>query len=105
MFRPLRGLLRAAVAQGSVPHLGRVATASARINQRYLPKPRFDELERAVELTGAAGLQIAHSGTVAGLMFDAHAEDLEPRLEAGERRLAELGFGATWRFTTGAVEP
>ena len=104
MFRPLLGLLRAAVANRSVAYLGRVATASARINQRHLPKPRFDELERIVESSGAAGIQIAHSGTVAGLMFDADADDLEPRLDAAARRLAELDFGTTWRFTTGVME-
>lgn len=103
MFKPLLGLLRSAVAQQSVTNLGRVATASARINQRHLPKPHFDELERLIESTGAAGLQVAHSGTVAGLMFDPYLDDVEARLGAAARRLEELGFPASWRFTTGAI--
>lgn len=103
MFKPLLGLLRAAVAVQSACYLGRVATASARINQRHLPKPRFDELERVAEATGAVGIQVAHSGTVAGLLFDPAVDDLEPRLEAADRALAELGFAPSWRFTAGAA--
>src|SRR5437763_1915013 len=41
-FGVLRAALRRAVAKSDVALLGRVATASARINQRYLPKPHLE---------------------------------------------------------------
>lgn len=45
LFRALRGLLRCAVERQDPWLLGRVATASARIGQRHLPKPRFERAQ------------------------------------------------------------
>ena len=42
---------------------------------------------------GGAGLQIAHSGTVAGLIFDAHQPGID--LDGCARRIKELGFTVT----------
>ncbi len=86
-FGVLRAALRRAVALGDAALLGRVATASARINERYLPKPHLDRLLRACLRHGGCGVQVAHSGTVAGLLFDALAPDAEQRLR---RCAAEL---------------
>jgi uncharacterized protein involved in propanediol utilization len=69
-FKALRGALRRAIATEDSTLLGRVATASARINQRFLPKGRLEPLIGLCERLGGCGVQIAHSGTVAGLMFD-----------------------------------
>jgi len=90
-FGVLRAALRRAVALADPALLGRVATASARINQRYLPKPHLDHLLRACQRHGGCGIQVAHSGTVAGLLFDALAPDAERRLH---RCAAELERGA-----------
>lgn len=86
-FGVLRAALRRAVALGDTALLGRVATASARINERYLPKPHLDHLLRTCLRHGGCGVQVAHSGTVAGLIFDALAPDAERRLR---RCAAEL---------------
>jgi uncharacterized protein involved in propanediol utilization len=69
-FGVVRAALRRAVALGDVALLGKVATASTRINERYLPKPRLAELMALLRAHGGCGLQVAHSGTVAGLIFD-----------------------------------
>ena len=69
-FQALRGALRRAIATEDVTLLGKVATASARINQRYLPKPWFEDLLDLCRSQGGCGVQVAHSGTVAGLIFD-----------------------------------
>ena len=71
IFGVLRSGLRRAVATADVALLGRVATASARINQRFLPKPELEDLLELGQRHGAAGIQVAHSGTVAGLLFAA----------------------------------
>ncbi|WP_225101365.1 GHMP kinase [Streptomyces sp. CoH27] len=98
-FRPLLGMARRAVRTGDVALLGRVATASARLNQRHLPVPGLDELLCVAEEVGAAGLQVAHSGDVAGLLFDPHRPDAEARTDKARSRLAALGIEDTWHFT------
>jgi uncharacterized protein involved in propanediol utilization len=101
MFRLLLGLLRAAVCHGRVDYLGLVASASARVNQRYLPKPHFDVLDRMPERVGAVGLQVAHSGTIAGLLFDPRNPELETQTVEAARLLTELGIHNTWHFRAG----
>lgn len=89
-FQVLRAGLRRAVATGDVALLGRVATASARINQRFLHKPHLDALLDLCRRLGGCGVQVAHSGTVAGLIFDAGRPGLEravPDCIAGIERL------------------
>jgi len=98
-FRPLVGLLRRAIHDQDARLLGQVASASARINQRYLAKPRFDAIERLVEESGAVGLQVAHSGSVLGFLFDALAHDKDGQIELAHARLGELGFPWIWHFT------
>ena len=92
-FQVLRGALRRAIALEDVALLGKVATASARINQRYLPKPGLEALIELGLRHGAVGLQIAHSGTVAGLIFDPR----QPRatLDGCVLRIEQLGFEVT----------
>ncbi len=69
-FRLLRAEIRAAVSAGDVARLGRVATASALISQRFLPKPTLEFLLDVCKRCGGCGVQVAHSGTVAGVIFD-----------------------------------
>jgi uncharacterized protein involved in propanediol utilization len=95
-FEVLRAMMRRAIATQSAALIGKVSSASARINQNYLPKPHFDRLERMVEEVGALGLQVAHSGTIAGLIFDPHDAIARERLSLARVRLAELGFSQTW---------
>ena len=92
-FQVLRGALRRAIATEDVALLGKVATASARINQRYLPKPGLEPLIELALRHGGAGLQIAHSGTVAGLIFDAREPGID--LDGCTMRIKELGFAVT----------
>jgi uncharacterized protein involved in propanediol utilization len=97
-FRYLRGLMRHAIQTKSASLVGYVASASARINQRYLPKPHFKALEKIVQEAGAVGLQVAHSGTIAGLLFDPRCETLSEQVRYARARLAKLDFKQTWEF-------
>jgi uncharacterized protein involved in propanediol utilization len=94
-FGVLRAAMRRAVAKSDVALLGRVATASARINQRYLPKPQLELLLRLSERHGSCGVQVAHSGTVAGLIFDARAEPVAERIERCAEALRQAGLSVT----------
>ncbi|UVK49505.1 GHMP kinase (plasmid) [Mesorhizobium sp. AR07] len=94
-FRPLRSLLRTAIKNADARMLGRVATASARINERFLPKPRLNEIEAIGGRFGAIGIQVAHSGTVVGLMFDATDEGASANIERATVALEQSGFDPT----------
>lgn len=86
-FQVLRGLARHAIEHQDADLLGRIATASARISQRYLPKAR---LENAIALTHrhqACGVQVAHSGSLIGILVD-------PRKPGARKTLAKLAQDA-----------
>ncbi|MDQ3758315.1 MAG: kinase [Actinomycetota bacterium] len=104
-FEELRVLLRDGFQAACPERVGHVATASARINQRFLPKLEFDRLLSTVDLVGGVGLQVAHSGSVVGVLFDGDHPDVEARIEKARAALGELGFGPTWRFSTRARTP
>lgn len=57
--------------------LGRATTLSAEASQPILPKPAFDELRELVEHYGLYGLNVAHSGTVVGLLCNRRQHDIE----------------------------
>jgi uncharacterized protein involved in propanediol utilization len=103
-FGVLRAALRRAVAKPDVALLGRVATGSARINQRYLPKPHLDELLRLGAEHGACGVQVAHSGTVAGLIFDAQAEEVASNISRCADALVRAGLAVTGIIDPAGVE-
>lgn len=94
-FRVLRASLRRAIATDDVALLGRVATASARINQRFLPKPCLPDLIELSRRLGAAGVQVAHSGTVAGLIFDARRPGIEDTVAECRVGIELLGLPVT----------
>jgi uncharacterized protein involved in propanediol utilization len=81
-----------------------VATTCSRINETYLPKPRFAEIEEVVRRSGAVGLQVAHSGTVVGLLFDPRDAAKQQQIQKAREGLGSLGFSKTWRFSTTQVE-
>jgi len=99
-FRPLVGLMRQAINTQDPYMIGRIASASARINQSHLPKPYFDRLERLSEEVGGLGVQVAHSGTVMGILFNPMENDLARRIEYTKVLLAEMGFTSIWNFRT-----
>lgn len=101
-FGILRAAMRRAIALADTALLGRVATASARINERYLPKPHLEYLLETCLRHGGCGIQVAHSGTVAGLIFDALRPDAEARLRRCAAEL-ERTAGTTGIALTGLI--
>jgi len=92
--------LRRAIQMQDRDLLGRVAQASADINQRFLPKPAYRELCSLSEQAGALGVAVAHSGTVASILLDPFAEGSERRFDTLYRELERLGFSDIRRFQT-----
>ena len=89
-FRTLLGLMRRAVRFGDAALLGRIATVSAEINQRFLPKGVFPLLQNVVRHTNALGIQVAHSGTVLGVLCQ--PEDSASIREIRRLVAAEIGI-------------
>lgn len=57
--------------------MGEAATLSASASQLLLPKPDFDVLLSLMEECDLYGVNVAHSGSVVGLMLDRHKHDVE----------------------------
>lgn len=98
-FRPILGLLRRAVEQQDPALLGRVASASAAIMQRHRPKRFMPELLRLAREVGALGIQVAHSGTVAGFLFEPGAA-AAGRVEEARAGLQRIGLQGSWEFSS-----
>lgn len=95
-FRVLQSAIRRGIVFQDPYLIGQVASASSRINQRYLPKPKFNNLEKIAQQVEALGLQVAHSGTVAGLIFDSSDKNIKKKIQNAQKLLAEIGFTQIW---------
>lgn len=96
-FSDMRVALRDALAAGDVRTLAAVATSSAAINQRYRPIPVLSTVISDYSSWGAVGVQAAHSGTVAGLIYPLQSGKPDT-LGRAKASLARLGIQDTWIF-------
>lgn len=83
--------LRGALERDDIKALGEIATRSAQLNQRVLPKRWFAPMHDIAREIQAAGVVAAHSGTYLGIMINA----LDPRHDEQVRRAtgAMIGMG------------
>jgi uncharacterized protein involved in propanediol utilization len=102
LFRVMRGLAYHSVKQQDPRLLGRVATMSARISQRYLPKPRFEAVMELAQDHRACGVQVAHSGTLIGILLDADAREAVARAPVLAAKVTSAGFRDVMTFTLNA---
>jgi uncharacterized protein involved in propanediol utilization len=99
-FCTLTGALRRAVRRHDRRLLGRVATASACINEQFLPKRMFKEVKQIADHVGALGIAVAHSGTVLSVLFDPQESSVAYKLDRMRRSLDELGISRILQFQT-----
>ncbi|OKJ72337.1 kinase [Streptomyces sp. CB02460] len=100
-FAELRRQLREAIQTKDCALLGAVATASAEINQRHLPVPGFDRIRDIARTSGAVGVQVAHSGDIAGLLFDRDDPQADAHVAVASELLRGSGIDEQWNYTTG----
>ncbi|ABR46311.1 GHMP kinase [Alkaliphilus metalliredigens QYMF] len=62
---------------GDLKLMGKAATLSAFANQEILYKKELETLFKISEKLGAAGVNVAHSGTVMGILYEENQFDLE----------------------------
>lgn len=90
-----------AVQAGDLAAVGAVATRSAVLNQRLVPKRNLTAMLRAAEECGALGVVCAHSGTMLGLLVDDEGAGHGRRLAAAHAACAALpGTTAVFRSLT-----
>gem|GEM_PF-5208528 len=82
--------------------LGRVATVSACISQRHLPKADFDTVLALSQWFGACGVQVAHSGTLIGILLDANAPKAISRAGEIAKTAMDAGFADVQVFSLNA---
>jgi uncharacterized protein involved in propanediol utilization len=101
-FQGLVDRARVAFRERDLAAIAAIATASATLNQRFLPLRSFREICALAEERHALGVQISHSGTVAGVLFDARAVeaggDFARQMMAPVRKIGGRLRGV---FTTG----
>ena len=90
-FASLLSDLQQSLRQQDHQLLGKVAQASAAINQRYMEKPLLKQAEAIVREQGGIGVAIAHSGDVLILLF-AHNALTEEMREGLSRKLQDVGL-------------
>lgn len=88
----MRGMVATAVQHQDPQLLGRAATLSAHVSQRHLPKACFEFVIDLVHRHGALGLQVAHSGTLYGIVLDAQSATVKQGLHAISAELQDAGF-------------
>jgi uncharacterized protein involved in propanediol utilization len=90
-----------ALAAGDAAGIASAASASAALNQSHLAVPGFDQWLAAAEHSGALGMAVAHSGTLAAWLFAADDPALAEKQQEARRRIAELQGLAVFAFQTG----
>ena len=100
-YERLRAYLRHAIRACDVTLLGSVSTQSARCNQRLHAIPELAALEAVARTVGAVGVQVAHSGNVAGILFDPRPPGLRARVRQCMRALAHEGMPPSRTFLAG----
>ena len=89
-FREALELIAAGLANGDPRQIGEGATLSSQLNQCVLPKPRLPDAMKLGRDAGALGVNVAHSGTVIGLLFEADAERIAWAALSARQRLPEI---------------
>jgi uncharacterized protein involved in propanediol utilization len=81
-----------------------IATQSARLNQRFVPLRGFAEICAVASDFGALGVQISHSGTVAGILFDPWRVTPDGETAAlAAAQFGALGLRTLAQFTAGSA--
>lgn len=84
-WKDAASLVETGIKTGSAELIGAGATISALAHQEILPKPQLDAVMRFARRAGAVGVNVAHSGTVLGVLFDGDRDRAEnARLRALE---------------------
>ncbi|MFI5717907.1 hypothetical protein [Nocardia sp. NPDC051750] len=97
--------LTAAVARRDVTAIGAVATRSAELSTVLRARPHLDATITAARNLGAAGVVVAHSGTVTGILLDEADPALPAKIGAARRICAGFATAVTVHRTWQPAPP
>lgn len=89
-YRGLLAELALAINDQNPVAIGRIATRSAVLNQKLLPKRHLEAVLRMVERVGGLGVAVAHSGTCLGALLSPAEPSYPEQLSALRRGLIGL---------------
>ena len=69
-FENALALITRGIESGCPDYIAAGATSSAVTNQKLLYKPQLDPVLRLADAEGALGVNVAHSGTILGMLFE-----------------------------------
>nr|WP_221630369.1 propanediol utilization protein [Listeria farberi] len=95
-----------AVTQKSIRLLGKAASISAACNQTILPKPFWKEIQEVTENLDLVGVNVSHSGTVVGILYELEKTDPLEILFELERRYVMTFYSRYYfrEFARGGVQ-
>ena len=102
-FREALDLITAGLADGDARPIGEGATLSSLANQDLLPNPQLPAVLDLAQAAGAAGVNVAHSGTVLGLLFPEDADRIGWAARRAWKQLPELVAVHDCRVVGGGV--
>lgn len=89
-YQHLLNLAAHAIRSQDAALLGKVATASALLNQKLHPKRMLSRVLAIAKEVGGLGVIVAHSGTCLGILLSPKDHDYEQRLHLTRRYLSQL---------------
>lgn len=93
------------IENGDPEAIARGATISALANQEILFKPQLEAVIELAPKVGAAGVNVAHSGTVIGMLFPDADADLDSAVALAREKLPGLKQTFLCRVVGGGVIP
>lgn len=96
-------LIEEGIRQCNQARIGRGATLSAVANQKVSPNPHFDAVAQLSHETGAVGVNVAHSGTVIGMLFADDLPRAQKAVAKAKERLSALESALCCRLVGGGV--
>lgn len=90
----------------SAQQIARVATLSALENQKLVPKPQLEEILEYAKSLGALGVNVAHSGTMMGVLFaaDESMKKVVEAVKAIREKFPHLEYFETERLISGGYD-
>lgn len=89
-FQKLLSDLDLAIRGGNLNLMGKIATKSAEINQKFLRKRYFDQFLEVSEHLDALGVVTTHSGTYLGILLDENSPEIDTQIKEGTNILRTL---------------
>ena len=97
--------ISAGIRDGDLEAVARGATISALANQEILYKPQLETVMELASVVGAAGVNVAHSGTVIGMLFPDDGAGPDDAAAQVRERLPGLRQTFLCRVVGGGVMP